>query len=284
LNQDSDEAGWEEFSEVWDSLLMAMNHVLTIEANITENHVQIWNQLSSHFQTFKEVIINEALHLLRFAVTNMRETPTHGLNHNDQFEPFYENILVILSRNENCFENKFKIWLQLRSILGSFALHMHDRAASISSAELSVEPNEHSKTFIEKEKVLNYCQKLSANSSDVEEQQFDLPFLLYDILVEVFDKSNSEKERKSLYKRAYRVLAPSKETALRKALQFENWVIEGKQSNSEIELYEAEIDRSVENTEKQTLLFLRDLINEEADSGEYMFAGIVNSSAKAFAP
>ncbi|EFC47324.1 predicted protein [Naegleria gruberi] len=271
LSEESENSGWDEFAQVWDNLLMSITHVLTFETNIKENHPQIWNQLSVHFFNFKEVIINEALHLLRFAVTQMREHSNHALNREEQFESYLENIVIILSRNEDCFENKFKIWAQLRSIHGSYIIHRMNKDTAT---------EEITKSLIEKEKIFDYCEKVARR-----DYNFDLPFLLHDILVEVFENL-SEDKRKSLYKRAYRILAPTKEIAHAKALQFESWVLEGKQTSAVYEgnQLEAEIDRSIENTEKQTVLFLRDLMKEEQDGGEYLFAGIVNTSAKALAP
>ena len=265
---------WNQFSEVWDHLLLSMNHVLTLETNLTQDFTQLWGQVAKHFQTFKEAIINEGLHLLVYMVMQLNDKQNRSLIEEDMFESYFENLLVILSRNEVCFENTFKIWVQFRALYGSYALFR--QKSSSASAELDKEITH---SVLEKDRVLECLKQVGSGV----EEGFNLPFLLYDILVEVFSKPSEMAERTSVYKRAYRVLAPSKDIALKKALQFETWVVEGKMSETEI--YEAEIDRTAENTEKQTLLFLNELIKEEGEhSGDYLYAGIVNTSSKAMAP
>ncbi|KAG2393758.1 hypothetical protein C9374_007289 [Naegleria lovaniensis] len=265
---------WDDFSAVWDNLLMAMNHVLTMETKILndEYYQKLEPQLSRHFHTFKDAIINEGLHLLGYCIARMRHSPNHNLNSNQQFEAFYENLLVILSRNEKCFENQFKTWTQLRSLMGSYALYRRDINPSI----------ELSRYFVEKQVILDTLTLAPNDSSN------SLPFRLYDVLVEVFEKdelaadsTSSETAttvRNSVYKRAYRILAPTKEIAIEKSLQFENWVIEGKHVIEEAEIYQVDMDRCVEHNEKTTLQFLQDLMKEEPDASEYLFAGIVNAS------
>nr|CAG4711749.1 unnamed protein product [Naegleria fowleri] len=260
---------WDDFSTVWDNLLMAMNHVLTMETKILndEYYQKLEGQLSRHFHTFKEAIINEGLHLLGYCITRMRNSPNHNLNIQEQFEPFFENLLVILSRNEKCFENQFKTWTQLRSLMGNYALYRKDFNPSI----------ELSRYFVEKQVILD---TFTANPNDGNSGH-SLPFHLYDVLVEVFEKDETSSEntkRNSVYKRAYRILAPTKELAIEKSLQFENWVIEGKHVIEEAEIYKVDMDRCVEHNEKATLQFLKDLLREEPDSSEYLFAGIVNAS------
>ncbi|KAL9654947.1 hypothetical protein ABK040_008737 [Willaertia magna] len=258
---------WELFdNSIWNHLLGAMNTILTAEQQL------MFYTIRKDTMVWKQMLIFEGIYLLKQMISvfkqQQEEEGTEDYNNFiANYLLYYDNLIIMISRNDSLFENNTKLWKQLRMLLGLINDPM----------EFGVLQKE----WLEEQLGGNYHQLLLMENLPPNEllplDDISLPFNYYDVVVEVSNSSINEEEQggnqgtsSTSYKRAYRILAPTSDKASDLAVQFERYVVQGI-SNVIVELH-----RCFENSKRQTIL---NLLQEKGDEKEIV-GGILSVSSK----